>query len=97
MIKNGMRPIHPGEILREIYLCKEISEDEYQEKLRAFKEDQLQNNALNEKTIDNILKEEQDITENIAWAIAGYFETTPDFWLSMQTSYDQRVKELKKK
>lgn len=81
MIKNKMRPIHPGEILREEYL----------EPLG------LSANALSlalrvpATRIGDILKERRSITPDTALRLAKYFKTDPQSWLSLQNDYDLKV------
>jgi len=78
MTKNRMRPIHPGEILREEYL----------EPLG------LSANALSlalrvpATRIGEILKERRGITPDTALRLAKYFKTDPQSWMNLQTDYD---------
>ena len=74
---NKMRPIHPGEILRE-----------------EMEELGLSANALAKalnvpaNRITAILNEQRSITGDTALRLAKYFDTTPEFWMNLQTAYD---------
>lgn len=82
--KNGMRPVHPGEILREDYLV-ELS---------------LSANALAKALsvpaprVNDIVRERRGITADTALRLARYFDTTPQFWLNLQAAYDLRIAEI---
>ena len=83
MRKNGMRPVHPGEILREDYLA------ELGMSVNALAK------ALNVPTprINDIVLERRGISADTALRLARYFDTTARFWLNLQTTYDLRVAE----
>ena len=74
---NKMRPIHPGEILRE-------EMDELGLTANALA------NALKVPTnrITAILNEQRSITGDTALRLAKYFATEPEFWMNLQASYD---------
>lgn len=74
---NGMRVIHPGEILKD-----EL--DELKLSANAFAK------ALDvpANRVTAILKEQRGITADTALRFARFFGTTPDFWMSLQSSYD---------
>ena len=81
--KNGMRPVHPGEILR----------DELEElgmSANAFAE------ALNvpANRISTILKGQRGITADTALRLSRYLGTTPQVWLNLQKAFELRVAEL---
>lgn len=80
---NGMRAIHPGEILKE-----ELAELNLSANALA--------KALDVPTnrITTILNEQRGITADTALRLAKFFGTTPDFWMSLQSSYDvKKVRE----
>jgi len=81
---NKMRPIHPGEILRE-----ELSEFGISANSLA--------KALGVPTnrITGILNEKRSITADSALRLARYFDTSPEFWMNLQTAYDLRQAELR--
>ena len=76
---NNMRPIHPGEHLRE-----EL--EELGLSARAFA------NALNVPTnrITAILNAQRAVTADIALRLARYFGTSAEFWLNLQSAYELR-------
>jgi addiction module HigA family antidote len=76
---NNMRPIHPGEILREELVELGISARGFARALGA---------PANRVT--GILREERAITADTALRLARYFNSTPEFWLNLQSAYDLR-------
>lgn len=74
---NGIRLIHPGEILKD-----EL--DELKLSANALAK------ALDVPTnrITAILNEQRGITADTALRLAKFFSTSPDFWMSLQSSYD---------
>ena len=84
MFKNGMRPVHPGEVLREDYLAElGMSANALAKAL-----------AVPAPRIDDIVRERRGISADTALRLARYFDTTPQFWLDLQTTYDLRVAEI---
>ena len=77
---NKMRAIHPGEILKG-----------------ELEELHLSANALSKalnvpaNRITAILSERRGITADTALRLARFFDTSPDFWMSLQRSYDVKV------
>jgi antitoxin HigA-1 len=50
------------------------------------------------KQINKIVQEQDKITPEIAWLLAQAFNTTPQFWMNLQTNYDlalNKPKEIK--
>jgi addiction module HigA family antidote len=83
MIHNGMRAIHPGEILREDYpIPLGLS-------VNALA------NALHVPAtrLHEIVKERHFITPDTALRLARYFGGDAQSWLNLQTAYDLRVAE----
>jgi addiction module HigA family antidote len=80
---NKMRPIHPGEVLREEFL-----------KPMGITAHAL---AMDLKVpaprINDIVRERRSITPDTALRLARCLGTTPQFWLNLQTSYDLKVAE----
>jgi len=83
MATNKMRPIHPGEILREEFLA-DIG---------------MSANALAmalhvpAPRINDIVRERRSVTPDTALRLARYFNTTAQFWLNLQSSYDLKQAE----
>src|SRR5947208_2904330 len=85
MFKNGMRPVHPGEVLREDYLVPlGLS-------ARALAI------ALHvpPARISDIVRERRGITADAAMRLARHFGGDARSWLNLQTAYDLRVAEIK--
>ena len=75
---NKMRPIHPGEILREEFLVP-LGMSAHALALEL---------KVPAPRINDIVRERRAITPDTALRLARYFGTTPQFWLNLQTSYD---------
>ena len=87
MLKQGMRNIHPGEILRE-------------EVINAYSLNITEGARLlgiTRQTLSNILNEKADITPEMALRIATVFGGTPNIWLNLQVKYDLQKAEKKVK
>ena len=82
-VSNGMRPVHPGEILRE-----ELDELGLSANALA--------NALHVPTnrITAILNGQRGVTADTALRLARYFGTTPQLWLNLQKSFELREAEI---
>ena len=83
MSENKMRPVHPGEILRE-----EMEELGMSAKAIARELGVPQNR------ISDILRGRRGITADTALRLARYFNTTPQVWLNLQKAFELRVAEL---
>ena len=77
--KNGMRPVHPGEILREELEAAGVSESALSEALDV---------PLNR--VNLILKGQQGITADTAQRLARYFGTTAELWTNLQQTWELR-------
>lgn len=81
MTKNGMRCIHPGEVLREEYL----------------KPLEMSSNALSKalnvpaSRMNDIVLERRGITPDTAMRLARYFGGDAQSWLNLQIAYDLKV------
>jgi len=78
-----MRPIHPGEVLREEFLVP----------LGMSAHALAMELKVPAPRINDIVRERRSVTPDTALRLARYFGTTPQFWLNLQTSYDLRVAE----
>jgi addiction module HigA family antidote len=86
MIKNGMRPVHPGEILREDYLLPlGMSVNALAKALH-----------VPASRINDVILERRAVTADTAMRLSRYFDTTPQFWLGLQMEYDLRVVQKEK-
>lgn len=83
MIKNGMRPIHPGEVLREDFLEPlDMSANALAIKL-----------GVTAARINEIIREKRGITADTALRLAKYFGGSAQFWLNLQSTYELRLVE----
>ena len=71
-------PPHPGEILKEDYLTP----------LRITQKEFAKHIGVARKTISAIINEKSGISPDMAVRFAKALDTTPEFWLNLQTSYD---------
>jgi addiction module HigA family antidote len=78
MATNNMRAIHPGEILREEFLVPlEMSANALAMALH-----------VPAPRINDIVRERRAVTPDTALRLARYFDTTAQFWLNLQSSFD---------
>jgi addiction module HigA family antidote len=83
MASNKMRPIHPGEIIREEYLAPlQMTAHALAMALR-----------VPAPRINDIVRERRAITPDTALRLARYFNTTAQFWLNLQSSFDLKQAE----
>ena len=80
---NGMRPVHPGEILREELQTLGLSANAMSKALDV---------PVNRITA--ILNGQCGVTTDTALRLARYFGTTPQVWLNLQQTYELRRAEL---
>jgi addiction module HigA family antidote len=85
MSKNGMRPIHPGEILREDYLIPLGMSVNALSGMRH-----VPTTRMNE-----IVRERRGVTPDTALRLAAYFGGDATSWLNLQQAYDLKVAEAK--
>ena len=82
-VRNGMRAIHPGEILREEFLVPL----------------NLSANALAialgvpAPRINDIAREKRGVTADTALRLSRYFGTSAEFWMGLQADFDLRLAE----
>jgi len=81
--RNRMRPIHPGEILREEFLVPlDMSGNRLALSLR-----------VPATRITAILNGERGLTADTALRLGRFFGTTPDFWMNLQKTFELRTAE----
>jgi addiction module HigA family antidote len=81
--KNGMRPVHPGEILRKEYL----------EPMGMSANALAKALHLTPSRVNDIVLERRGVTADTAVRLARYFNSSAQFWLNLQSMYDLRVAE----
>ena len=72
-----LRPVHPGQILRETLDDLGISMNRLAQALR-----------VPANRISGIVAGQRAITGETALRLARYFNTTPGYWIGMQAQYD---------
>ena len=84
MIINNMRPIHPGEILREEFLLP----------LGMTAHALAMAIRVPAPRIHDIVREKRSVSPDTALRLARYFGTTPEFWMNLQSAFDLRTARL---
>lgn len=80
-VTNGMRPIHPGEVLREEFILSlGITAHALSMALQ-----------VPAPRIHEILHERRSVTVDTALRLSKYFGTSAEFWLGLQTDYDMAI------
>ena len=82
--RNGMRPVHPGEILRDELEVLGLSANALSKAMDV---------PVNRITA--ILHGQRGVTANTELRLARYFGTTPQVWLNLQKTYELRRAENK--
>lgn len=77
-LTKGLRPIHPGEILREDILPA----------LDRPKTEIARLLGISRQTLYDILNEKQPITAHMALRIGKLCGNGPEIWLNLQRAYD---------
>lgn len=85
MLKNGMRPVHPGEILLEEFM--KTAEPSINANILAKALEVPPNR------ITAILKGQRGVTGDTAVRLAAFFNTTAEFWMNLQKTYELRLAE----
>jgi addiction module HigA family antidote len=83
MATNKMRAIHPGEILREEYLAP-LGMSAHALSMALH---------VPAPRIHDIVRERRAITPDTALRLARFFNTTAQFWLNLQSSFDLKQAE----
>jgi len=83
-IRNGMRPIHPGEILKEEFLdpmgitANRLAEAIHVTPARLYE----------------IISGRRGVSANTSMRLAAALGTSSEFWMNLQASYDLRTQEI---
>lgn len=78
---NGMRPIHPGEVLREEFLVP----------LGLTAHALAMALQVPAPRINDIARERRAVSVDTAMRLARYFGTSAEFWLGLQTDHDMAL------
>ena len=82
-VQNGMKPVHPGEVLREELNELGLSANALSKAL-----------AVPVNRITLILNGHRGVSADTALRLARYFGTTPQFWLNLQKAWELRRAEI---
>ncbi|MFB9948089.1 HigA family addiction module antitoxin [Rhizobium puerariae] len=78
---SNLPPIHPGEILRDLYLEPlEMTPYALAKKLKVPR-----------TRIERIVARKTGITSDTALRLAKFFKTSPEFWMNLQNSFDLKL------
>src|SRR6202043_324815 len=84
MFKNGMRPVHPGEVLLEDFLKPlGMSANALAKALR-----------VPAPRINDVVRGRRGVSADTAMRLARYFGGDARSWLNLQSAYDLRVAEI---
>ena len=84
-MKRGMAPVHPGLILKGLYLeAMEINITQAANKLGVAR-----------KTLSQLVNGHTGISAEMAIRLSKALNTTPQLWMNMQQSYDLWIAEKK--
>ncbi len=71
-------PTHPGEVLREDFLVP----------LGVTQVALADHLGIPLQRINEIVRGRRGVSPETAWLLAGAFDTTPQFWVNLQTLHD---------
>ena len=80
-LTKGLRPVHPGEMLREDILPA----------VGRPKTEIARLLGISRQTLYDILNEKQPVTPTMALRLARMFGGSPESWTNMQSSYDLKI------
>ena len=83
-MKNKMRPVHPGEILKDELEELSINASNLAKML-----------IVPPNRIIDIMKGKCSITADTALRLSRFFGTSAEFWLNLQAAYDLKTTEQK--
>ena len=85
MTKNGMKLIHPGVILLEEFMKPSAPPMNVNTLAKALE--------VPANRITAIIKGQRGITGDTAVRLATFFNTTAEFWMNLQKTYELRLAE----
>ena len=78
MLPKNRQPTHPGEIIRYEYL----------DELNMTQQQLADAIGITRVRINEIILGKRSITPDTAFRLAKFFNTTPQFWIGLQTNFD---------
>ena len=82
-VKNGMRPVHPGEVLREELEELGLSANGLAKAL-----------GVPANRVTAVLNGERGVSADTALRLARYFGTTTQLWMNLQKTWELRRAEI---
>jgi addiction module HigA family antidote len=82
MIKNGLRPVHPGEFLREILEERAMSQAQFARVI-----------GVAPMRVSHIVKGTRPVTAELALLFGRAFGQSPQYWLNLQADFDLKLAE----
>jgi antitoxin HigA-1 len=83
--KNGMRPVHPGEVLLEEFMKTSDRLINANTLAKALE--------VPANRITAIIKGQRGLTGDTAVRLSAFFNTTAEFWMNLQKTYELRLAE----
>jgi addiction module HigA family antidote len=80
-LKNGMRPIHPGEVLREEFLIP----------MKLTAHSLAIALHVPAPRINDIARERRAVSADTAMRLARFFNMSPEFWMGLQADYEMAL------
>lgn len=81
-IKNGLPPIHPGILLKEILDELGVSQNTFAHAV-----------GVSPMRISHVINGSRPVTAELAVLFGKVFGQTPTYWMNLQTSYDLKTAE----
>ncbi len=78
MLPENRVPTHPGEILRDRFLRP----------LGLTQVALAKHLGVPVQRINEVVRGKRRVTSETAWLLAQAFDTTPEFWINLQTNHD---------
>ena len=86
MLPTDRIPTHPGEILQEEFLKPlEITQVAFAKHI-----------GVPVQRINELVRGKRGMTPDTAWLLAQALDTTPEFWINLQTAFDLAVNRPKR-
>lgn len=85
MTRNGMRPVHPGEVLLEEFMKPSKPGINANMLAKAI--------GVPANRITAIVKGERGISGDTAVRLGAFFNTSAEFWMNLQKTYELRLAE----
>jgi addiction module HigA family antidote len=82
-MEERIKPIHPGEILREDFLIP-MNISAYKLAKETF---------MDQTRVSEIINGKRAVTIDTALRLSKFFGNSPEFWINIQTQYDMETKE----